>query len=558
MSQIIAADAPLLSPVSPLDSSWDSTLLLSSSQTDSADYNYYYPSPPSSTDSPSPTPRMLKSRSPPDSASEPELCLPTHQLFSFPQLAQAQLPSPPPPSTAAQSHAITLKHDHPPASPSSAAHSPAAQTHALKRSASPIPSVPKKPRSGERINSKDFVPPDVTGLSKREARLVKNRAAAFLSRQRKREEFETMEVRVAELEQENARLLALTQNSSAGSPPIQSDHELVTEVEQLRAQLAAAQDRERELSVELATKSASSDAPIKVETADTQFSLSSPPRSSSVIPSQHKSGASLGLMVLLCALPTLLSMPVQNTAPTSFSIADPLPSSTFDYNSYMPNEYDWSRTNGQSMMDLDTDDQRRINAPASSSVPITRRLEFTDVDTPALAGLGGLDISFDASPSEDGKIRVRIHPSSSASSRVASPAPSDLSSRASAASPLDLWTGIQESCAKGNSFSSNPNAFSSSVSSFSLPTSKDDPFFGIGLSNDYSMLSSTDSPMSYYQYSDLSSALEYGQLPDSTFGYGSGFMLQDGPMGGKRRVRIALKSMPVAGGEGGEWEVQIC
>ncbi|KDR76612.1 hypothetical protein GALMADRAFT_139526 [Galerina marginata CBS 339.88] len=36
--------------------------------------------------------------------------------------------------------------------------------------------------------SKDFVPPDVSGLSKREARLVKNHAAAFLSRQRKREE----------------------------------------------------------------------------------------------------------------------------------------------------------------------------------------------------------------------------------------------------------------------------------------------------------------------------------------------------------------------------------
>jgi hypothetical protein len=50
----------------------------------------------------------------------------------------------------------------------------------------------RKPR--ERISTKDFIPPDVSGLSKREARLVKNRAAAFLSRQRKREEFETMEV----------------------------------------------------------------------------------------------------------------------------------------------------------------------------------------------------------------------------------------------------------------------------------------------------------------------------------------------------------------------------
>ena len=53
----------------------------------------------------------------------------------------------------------------------------------------------KKSRaSSDRISTKDFVPPDVTGLSKREARLVKNRAAAFLSRQRKREEFENMEM----------------------------------------------------------------------------------------------------------------------------------------------------------------------------------------------------------------------------------------------------------------------------------------------------------------------------------------------------------------------------
>jgi hypothetical protein len=53
----------------------------------------------------------------------------------------------------------------------------------------------KKSRAcGDRISTKDFVPPDVTGLSKREARLVKNRAAAFLSRQRKREEFENMEM----------------------------------------------------------------------------------------------------------------------------------------------------------------------------------------------------------------------------------------------------------------------------------------------------------------------------------------------------------------------------
>jgi hypothetical protein len=54
--------------------------------------------------------------------------------------------------------------------------------------------APTKRRGGNRIAVADFIPPDVSGLSKREARLVKNRAAAFLSRQRKREEFELMEV----------------------------------------------------------------------------------------------------------------------------------------------------------------------------------------------------------------------------------------------------------------------------------------------------------------------------------------------------------------------------
>jgi hypothetical protein len=45
-----------------------------------------------------------------------------------------------------------------------------------QRASPPAPATTKKARSaGERITTKDFVPPDVSGLSKREARLVKNR-----------------------------------------------------------------------------------------------------------------------------------------------------------------------------------------------------------------------------------------------------------------------------------------------------------------------------------------------------------------------------------------------
>ncbi|KIO28935.1 hypothetical protein M407DRAFT_175924 [Tulasnella calospora MUT 4182] len=74
----------------------------------------------------------------------------------------------------------------------------------------------RAPPSGP-ISTKDFVPPDVSGLSKREARLVKNRAAAFLSRQRKREEFEGLEARVEVLEMDNARLYKELEGYRSGS-----------------------------------------------------------------------------------------------------------------------------------------------------------------------------------------------------------------------------------------------------------------------------------------------------------------------------------------------------
>ena len=155
------------------------------------------------------------------------------------------------------------------------------------------------------MSTKDFVPPDVTGLSKREARLVKNRAAAFLSRQRKREEFEQMEMcvifpavlfsvvllnqvlffflflysrrRVAELEQENSQLRALAESFSPnctstitsattatgsdstthitptplGIPPKQKSLEEQPETSLLRSQLAASRSREADLSRQL-------------------------------------------------------------------------------------------------------------------------------------------------------------------------------------------------------------------------------------------------------------------------------------------------------------------
>lgn len=174
MAHIIASDAPLLSPTDYSQ--------YSPTQDTFPQYNPYHcpsssfpPSPPTSSfdgDSPVPTARMLK-----HTANDSLHCLPTHQLFDFPQVSPS-----------------------PSESPSSPRHHPRLSISinpvACKRSASPEPGHPKKRAAGERISSKDFIPPDVSGLSKREARLVKNRAAAFLSRQRKREEFECMEVYV--------------------------------------------------------------------------------------------------------------------------------------------------------------------------------------------------------------------------------------------------------------------------------------------------------------------------------------------------------------------------
>lgn len=185
----------------------------------------------------------------------------------------------------------------------------------------------------------------------------------------------------------------------------------------------------------------------------------------------------------------------------------------------------------------------------------TRKLEFTDVDAGEFGGLGGLDISFDASPADNGKIRVRIHPHSSASSRAGSPSASYVNVKSPlspSSSSLGMWSGSESGSMPQASFSS-PHAFGSSFST--SQHNNEDPFLGIGASNDFGM--TYPSSNSYGQSAGLS-ALDYGQMSDPNFDLASEYSIPDNNTGGKRRVRIALKSMPAAGGEGGEWEVQFC
>lgn len=100
--------------------------------------------------------------------------------------------------------------------------------------------------------------------------------------------------RVAELEQENSALRALTQKGNGASSHSNSNDTLLSELDQLRAQLAAAGERERDLSAQLERQAEAQRKAIKVEAAESQFSS---PRTFPVSVPHTKSGASLGLMV---------------------------------------------------------------------------------------------------------------------------------------------------------------------------------------------------------------------------------------------------------------------
>lgn len=401
--------------------------------------------------------------------------------------------------------------------------------HAEGLSSLPVAGPSKRPRTGgERITTKDFVPPDVSGLSKREARLVKNRAAAFLSRQRKREEFEAMEIRVKELEEDNVRLQAAAKRGHAYD-------DLLLEVEQLRTRLSASEQKGRELKAELSRKSIS-DVHVKTENYEHSLTPVSPSASLPLHPHQ-RSGASLGLMqVLLCTLPSLLSMSTRSLPTTYFfPLTDPSvlhPSCNFDYSSIIPSDFEWApHPEGGAVMNLGFGDIGKLSSSAGCSSP--RKIE---IHSEAIRALGGFEISFDASPVNDGKIQVRIHPSQShhiRDSQHASP-PS-----------MPMWF---ESAPNnyGPSFSAalTFTASSTPVSSF-VPLTSDfdlDPFLG-GVH---------DSGMPYG-----SGGPGFGHHPSDTFEHIPGFMNGARSDFSKHRARVTMRNMPAVGMEG-EWEVPAC
>ncbi|KAH0829156.1 hypothetical protein J3R83DRAFT_2665 [Lanmaoa asiatica] len=287
---------------------WDNQRSYSADAMDVVTWNYYTlpPSPPASISSnteasPQLSIKMIRPHFTPESPSESEQqpCLPTSQVFD---LDSVEAPS----SSSSASP------------PPSIPHLPFSSDRGtpLRKSFSTIGGVKKGRGSGERITTKDFVPPDVTGLSKREARLLKNRAAAFLSRQRKREEFETMEIRVKQLEEENLRLQALAEKGKKYD-------DLLQNMEQLRLRLSIAEKRERELTAEVANRTAANLA-VKTESHDLNF----PPTSySSYAAMGQPSIITVMKQSLLSSLPSLLSVPPQASLPITFSIPLTGPSS---------------------------------------------------------------------------------------------------------------------------------------------------------------------------------------------------------------------------------------
>ncbi|KAH9915917.1 uncharacterized protein B0H18DRAFT_1039745 [Fomitopsis serialis] len=256
MPTALAADAlsPLEIPSVPWDAHLQPTGMLYSPAARAAHAqalaSFYAtaPSPPHSVSSSGTRPAspiaaasLLRSRVPsPAAATEQTLCLPTHQLLT---------------SRPVGSHRAVARQE-------------SQERERLSISINPSLAVPAKRASSTAPSASSSKKPRAS--TKREARLVKNRAAAFLSRQRKREEFETWRCDRPHAQQ-----------------PLQEE-ELLSEVEQLRRQLAEIQERERALAEELSRKQRSP-SPAPSSTSSPQLSLRST--------RMDRSGASLGLMV---------------------------------------------------------------------------------------------------------------------------------------------------------------------------------------------------------------------------------------------------------------------
>lgn len=161
-------------------------------------------------------------------------------------------------------------------------------------------------------------------------------------------------------------------------------------------------------------------------------------------------------------------------------------------------------------------------------------------------GLGALDISFATRRTKDGKIRVKVHSSPSTTSSTSSePVPhlktEDDSPGLDALSdqalmPLALLSPAQSQSHSPSASSLDEKDIMNPLALSFVDSDPLGPFLGAG--------------------SSPTAAFELG-TPFDFAGTGSDSGFSGSHSGERRRVRIALRSLPQPGGEGGEWEVEV-
>lgn len=366
--------------------------------------------------------------------------------------------------------------------------------------------------------------------------------------------------RVSQLEQENARLLALAQqfsSSSSRSPsPFQSSAKRPNsisadpadpELSSLRGLLAESRARAAELEKELDRLRSNNNNASFASSSDSGSEIGSPARGSIQIKREpplaetvpKRTSASLFGVVLLCALPSLLSVP----SPTLPHVASRFnfatgPESVNPQSARTGSLLDWS---GMDIDDNASGSRRKVNLPLSFLNSQGDLLQnFLNGGGPDLSLLPSIppdfeagseaefDVSFIASPTE-GKIRVRIE------------GPSPLSSGSSSdhSSAHGGGGGIAGSSPRSSNLGSPSFTHSSPPDSWDLDFNAPDHTQGF----------MWDTPSA-----NSITATAAGANVDLSI-FSSDFAVTSNS---RRRVRIALKNGPVVGAEGGEWEVEVC
>lgn len=174
------------------------------------------------------------------------------------------------------------------------------------------------------------------------------------------------------------------------------------------------------------------------------------------------------------------------------------------------------------------DVERQSSEPFSESA--WKKLEFESEEL----DLGSLEISFNTEQTKDGKVRIRIH-SNLSESKDEPRSPTLVGSPAeSLGFPLGLPSPASDASFPSFSFQSHD------------VTNADIPAADLH-ANPFSAQYSQVEPLAHF----------LGMSPSPFDLSASGCHPAHIEASSRRRVRIALKSLPQAGGDGGEWEVEV-